>query len=162
MKNEFVMTWKLYRSWLYEGLLKGRGLFFLVTWTIFGILMVKLALDGWLTTFYIFMAGYCFYRAFFRRIVLLKKQYNAFAKSYGQKDWIRTIVFGEDEIVLSEGNITVNYKYGDITGIREKEDKIWIDFQNKSVLRLYKSSFVDTTWEECKAEIERLRLLERK
>ncbi|MDE6531816.1 MAG: hypothetical protein K2K96_13760 [Lachnospiraceae bacterium] len=68
---------------------------------------------------------------------------------------VRTILFEDDCITISEEDVLViKYPYSDIVGIRERGDKIWLDMQDKSVIRLYQSAFVDTDWDKCKEWIE--------
>ena len=45
------------------------------------------------------------------------------------------------------------YNYSDILEIIEKDERIYLRLQAKAIIRLYKSKFVDCTWEECKEKI---------
>lgn len=149
IKNEYRVTWKLYKSWLWENKRKPPKSGFTVMWVIFGM-----AVTGMAAVFrfapYLIIAFLCFYRAFIRDILAAGRQYAAMEKSYGQKDWIRTIAIDEEQILLQEGNISVNYKYSDISGIKEKGNKVWLMLRDGKVIRMYKDCFVDSDWETCR------------
>lgn len=153
MKNEYTVTWKLYRSWAIENMLKGVHLGFTIGWVLLGLLCFWFSLSSFLSHFFQFMGLFCFYRAFLRFPMIAKKQYRTLAKAYGQENWTRTILFGEDNISIFETNTTTQLSYSDIVDIREKDDKIWLIFNHKMIVRLYKSAFVDTDWEDGKAAI---------
>lgn len=153
MKNEYTVTQKLYRTWALENMCKGIRLFFFISWMLLGLLCLWVSLSPFLSSFFRVMALFCFYRAFLRNLLAAKKQYQILAKTYGQENWTRTIVFEEDKITTSEPASAFWSSYSDIVNIREKSDKIWLILNNKTVIRLYKSAFINTTWEECKAAI---------
>ncbi|MCH5274898.1 MAG: hypothetical protein J1E65_03590 [Lachnospiraceae bacterium] len=98
------------------------------------------------TLFFLF----CLYRAFLRNLVVARVQYRRLATTYGEENWVRTITFNEDGIELSEGKMTAGYAYSDIVEIREKQNKIWLIAGNKTVIRLYRDTFINTDWETCK------------
>lgn len=157
MKNEYLVTWKLYRSWMFEGnvmLVKGR-LFLMIFWCILlaaGLFMGILSHE---ILFFVF-AVYCAYMAFFRTLLLVYLQFKMLRERFKKKEWVRTILFEDDCITVSEEDILVTkYPYSGIVDIRERGDKIWLDMQqDKSVIRLYQSAFVDTDWDKCKEWIE--------
>ena len=64
-----------------------------------------------------------------------------------------TIRFEDNEIVIKEENIETKYNYSDILKIVEKDEIIYLNLPAKTVIRLYKSKFVDCTWEKCRAKI---------
>lgn len=152
MKNEYCITWKLYRSWAFENLFKGARLTFLIIWSLFCLVSLWLGLSGF-NIFYIFLAIFCFYRAVLRTLLFAKKQYKTLVKMYGKENWTRTITFEDSCISLIEGPISIQYSYTDLAGIREKDNKIWLIFNNSTVIRLYKNAFVDSDWTECKSLI---------
>ena len=45
-------------------------------------------------------------------------------------------------------------KYSQICKIKEKGNVVLVQFSNRMVLILYKDTFVDCTWDECKNFIE--------
>lgn len=66
---------------------------------------------------------------------------------------MRTINFEDNEIIIKEEKTETKYNYSDILKIVEKDERIYLKLQDKTVIRLYKSKFVDCTWEKCKAKI---------
>lgn len=154
--NEYQVTWKQYRSWVAENMVKGARLVMMIIWCLLAILCLALAvLAGSVTRrLYVVLAVFSIYRAFFRIFIITRNQYRLLAKSYGGENWTRRIAFEEDDIILTEGNLTVRYDYSDIVGIREKGNKIRLDAADKTVLRLYRDAFVESDWEECKRKLQ--------
>lgn len=154
--NEYKVTWKLYRSWATENMLKGSRLVMMIIWCVFALACLILGIVFWpeFRLFYLVMALFGIYRAFLRIYVVSRAQYRRMAQAYGMHDWVRRIAFEEDGISLTEGNFSYKYTYADIKEVCEKENKIWLYAANKTVLRLYREAFVEgTNWEECKARI---------
>lgn len=156
VKNEYRVTWKTYKMWLLENRRKQPRLAITIMWIVLGVAAMGMGLAFRYALYFVF-ALFGFYRAFFRDILVANRQYDALAKSYGQKDWLRTITFDEEQIVLTEGNISVNYRYVDIIRIEEKDNRVWLMLKDKKVIRLYKDCFGDSSWEECRALIEERR-----
>ncbi len=155
IKNEYQLTKKLYRTWLVENMLKGPQLVMMIIWSVFALCMGVMAVVSYLQGFCILMMLFGLYRAFGRIFVIGSRQYKFWAERYGtEEDWTRTITFNEKEIELSEGCITVKYAYEDIVEIKEKENRIWLNARNKTVIRMYRDAFVEGTWEECKQLIQ--------
>lgn len=154
MRNEYRVTWKLYQSWLVENMLRLPKLIFIIIWCLFGGYCIWMGVDGFLSVFYYLLAFYCFYKAIVREFLFARKQYNALAKMYGQNEWMRTTTFRDGEILLEDGSSSYRISYSDITCVREKDDKVWIELSSKMVLRIYKSAFVEGDWESCKQFIE--------
>lgn len=152
MKNEYEVTWKIYKSWAIESMFRGKRLAFMIFWLVLGTIFLFGAITDRIV-YLPFFALYCFYRAVFRNLLLAKKQYGVLAKNYGMENWKREISFEENEIILAEGNVRLQFSYEDIRNINEKGDKIWITFKNLTALRLYHSAFVHTDWMECKRHI---------
>lgn len=153
MKNEYCITWKLYRTWAIENMLKGVQFIFLIIWSIFGLALLCLGFFGGFNLLYILFAAFCFYRAVLRNLLFAKKQYKALSTTYGKENWTRTITFEDDQITLTEGPISIQYKYTDIINIKEKNNKIWLIFNNITVIRLYKTAFINTDWTACQTQI---------
>lgn len=154
IRNEYEVTWKLFESWLWENKRKPLRLGFTIMWVLLGLTATGMAVI-FRSALFLVMTFLCLYRAFFRDILAAKKQYAAMEKSYGQRDWLRTITFDEDQATVLEGNISVKYQYSDIVGMKEKGNKVWLLLRDEKVIRLYKDCFVDSDWEECRTLIER-------
>ncbi len=149
IRNEYRVTWEIFRSWMWENKRKPPRLVFTIVWVLFGIAVTWLA-AAYRFAPYLVMTFFCLYRAFLRDILAAKRQYGAMAKSYGQKDWLRSITFDEEQITLKEGNLSVNYRYSDISGIREAGNRVWLTLKDGKVIRLYKDCFVGSDWEGCR------------
>lgn len=158
IKNEYRVTWKMFGSWLLENKMKPPKLFFTIMWTIFGLVVIGMAVAFRFAAYYVIALLFlCFYRMLFRDILVARRQYAAMAKSYGQRDWLRTITFEEGQITLLEGNISVNYMYSDLSEIKEKDNKVWLILKDDKVIRMYKDCFVNADWEKCRSLIEEKR-----
>lgn len=150
IKNEYQITWPLFRSWARENACKGRQLLFSIIWAVFAVAVLMINIYSGGVFLYHFLFIFALYCAFLNWIPAAKKQYNALAKLYGSENWTRTITFEDSRIVVQEGETTVKYRYKEILMFREKGNKIWLYASNNSVIRMYRDCFVDSTWEECK------------
>ena len=155
--NEYQVTWERYRSWAVENMVKGAMLVMTVIWSMITLLCLALAMiaeSGFKSLFFV-LAVFGIYRAFFRIFVITKSQYRRLALSYGKENWTRRIVFNDDGITLSEGKASFHYDYSDIVNIREKGNEICLDASDKTVLRLYRDAFVESSWEECRSRLSK-------
>ena len=109
IRNEYMVTWKLYREWLLENKTKGAKLVFLVFWSLMAIVLFVMSFFGGLSWFYLFMAVFCVYRAFFRDYIAARKQYAQLVKIYGCESWLRTITLSDTGIMLEEGNSSMQW-----------------------------------------------------
>ncbi|MBQ3692861.1 MAG: hypothetical protein II931_06040 [Clostridia bacterium] len=157
MKNEFQVTKALYMSWGKENRSKGSRLKFRIFWcvmtAVFICLIALMCIMGGVRKYmYVYAAAlmfYCAYRAFFRDIVFTASQYRKNEKIFGGENWVRTIEFGEDEIISTDGSVmTVRTPYSEIVGMRDDGNKIWLDTKKKMVIRLYKDKFVGGDFEK--------------
>lgn len=155
MKNEYRVTWKLWKSWAAESLKKGPRLTLAVIWALLAAAFVILAFFDGNVLFSLLMAAFCVYRAVFRQFLAAKQQYAQMAKIYGCENWLRTITISESGILISEGTATLRYALADVVRIREKGDNVALDMRGKTVVRLYKSAFTEGSWEACRALLER-------
>lgn len=154
--NEYQVTWKLYRSWVAENMTKGARLVMMVVWCVITLLCLVLAItaeSGFKSLFFV-LAVFGIYRAFFRSFVIAKSQYRRLALSYGKESWTRRIAFEDDGINLREGNLSLHYAYSDIINIHEKKNEIRLDASDKTVIRLCKDAFVESSWNECRAKAD--------
>ncbi len=150
IRNEYQITKKLYRQWGFENAIKGTQLAFGVVWVLLAISVLVLdILDGGYFLYHILFV-FCIYRAFFRWLVVTNAQYRVLAKRYRNENWVRSISFEKDKIRIKETTISIEYNYADIVQIKEKENKVWLIASNKTVIRLYKDCFIESTWEDCK------------
>ena len=156
--NKYQMTWKRYRSWTAENMTRGAQLVMMILWCVIALICLALAMiaDFGFRSLYFILAIFGIYRAFFRVFVIAKSRYRRLAQSYGKDNWTRRIVFGDDGITLSEEKSSFHYDYSDIINIREKGNEICLDASDKTVLRLYKDAFVESSWEECKSRLSKL------
>lgn len=157
IKNEYNVTWKLYKEWLIENMTKGAKLIFLLFWSFMAIALFAISFLGSFSFLYLFMAVFCVYRAIFRDYIAARKQYARLAKIYGCESWLRTITISDTDVFIHEGNSSISYKTADIVRIREKGDRIWLVMNSKMVVRLYQSAFTEGSWEACRKTFLRFR-----
>lgn len=155
IKNEYTVTYNLLKSWMWESKLKGIRLFFFISWICFGVILLPFGILGCYYNvlygyFILVMVLFCFYCAFLRDILALKRQYSHFAKIYGKENWARTILFDDNFITVTDETSLSRFKYGDITDIIEKEERVSIIIKKATTIRVYKDCFVDSDWETCK------------
>ena len=140
---------------------KGMQLYINIGWAAFGILAVVLLIFAANSTLDYVLFGVMLvlgvYNAFLRIFLVSAMQYRRMAQTYGTENWTRTILFGEEKITLSEGTMSADFEYGDILRIREKGNNIWLTMKNRTVIRLYKDAFADSSWEDCRAFIDEKR-----
>ena len=157
IQNKYIVTKKLYIQWGFENYKKFPQLGFSIFWCI----MTLIAIFLWLcegSFLFIVMMFYTIYRAFFRWIVLCNAQYNRLLKVHNGSTWSYNIFFDTDAIQIKDGINTTSIGYADIKCIKEEGNRIWLIFNNKIVLRLYKDCFVNSNCEECKAYISEMNL----
>lgn len=158
MKNEYKITKELMQSWAKKYHIHGkRNKISFVLWCLVGVcglyLLVVYALglaDSRDIYFSILFLGLAVYRLFFMRFVAWSNRYKLMAKTYGVTEWVRTIEFLDDEIVLTDHTTTMKTAYTQITKIKEKGNMVLIFCNNDTAIRLYKDAFVEGSWEECK------------
>ena len=73
-----------------------------------------------------------------------------YASTYGVAEWMRTIEFLDDEIVVTDHTSISKFKYSNVKKIKEKKNVIMIFMNHNLALRLYQDAFVEGSWEECK------------
>ncbi len=159
MRNEYIIDWPLLKKWTNEGHHSGIRLVFFIVWCVllvgslvFGILSI---IDSMYSTafYFLLLALFSFYRAFLWNIMIAKRQYKRLTQTYGKNSWIRTIRFADEGIIIKEEKTETKYSYSDVQEIVEKDDRIYLRVQAKTVIRLYKSKFIDCSWEDCKTKI---------
>lgn len=163
MKNQYLITWELYKSWMFDVNVRRerRRRYLMIGWCILlavclfmGAVCLFMGIWPYEILFFIF-AVFCAYRAFLRNMLLASRQFKAMRDRFKKNEWVRTIQFEDDRITLSEEDfLVIKYCYSDIVDIKECGNQIYLDMQDKSVIRLYQSAFVDTDWNRCKAWIE--------
>lgn len=161
MKNEYKVTKKLVQSWAKEYHLSGgASIFLFVLWCIFGIIglagTILFALQdvNWkLITLYALMFLLAVYKLFFARFEIWSRRYKQMVKTYGVEEWLRTIVFEDGEICLTEHTSTIRYQYSQIVKIKENGNSILLFLNNKTAIRLYKDAFTEGSWDDCKKKI---------
>ena len=159
MRNEYIIDWPLLKKWTNESQHSGVRLVFFIVWCVLlvGSLVIgiiSIIANMYSNAFYFaLIALFSFYRAFLWNIMIAKQQYKRFAQTYGKNSWVRTINFEDNEIIIKEEKTETKYNYSDILEIVEKAERIYLKLQDKYVIRLYKSKFVDCTWEDCKTKI---------
>lgn len=157
MKNQYVVTKELIKSWYKGYLFRGANIFrfiFSCLLGICGLLMLLICMFSGGYWLYWFLAvlylSFFVYMLFFSRYVVSSRQYKFFSKTYGVKEWTRTAEFTDDEIILTDHNSVYKFRYENIRKIKDNKDQVIIRFNHNLGVRLYKDSFIEGTWEECK------------
>lgn len=158
MKNEHKITKELMMSWAKEYyLFRSRDIILAILWSIVGLCglipLIALASVGgeatdWILS--ILLIVLATYKLFIGRFVYMSKRYKMFSKTYGVDEWLRTIEFMEDEIVLTDHTTVNKLQYHNIKKVIEKGNVVLILFNDNIAFRLYKDAFIDGSWEECK------------
>ena len=158
MKNEYKITKDLIRSWAKEYNLHGAvNIFLFVFWCVLGvvglselILSIVFHLDWILITLSALILLVVVYKLFIQRFLFWSHRYKLFSTTYGVTEWMQTIEFSDDEIVLTDHTSVSKFKYGNVRSIKEKGNAVLIIMNHNMALRLYKDAFVEGSWEECK------------
>lgn len=161
MKNEYIITKELMKSWAKEYHLHGAAnIILFIIWCILGVigiagLIFSIALYRDWFPIYMFslLTFVAFYKLFLSRFFVWSKRYKLYSTTYGVTEWIRTIDFLDDEIVLIDHTSVSKLQYSNIEKIKEKNNIVTIFMNNNMALRLYKDAFVEGSWEECKQKI---------
>ncbi|MBQ7338035.1 MAG: YcxB family protein [Clostridia bacterium] len=161
MKNEYKITKDLMRSWAKEYHIHGAAnIFLFILWCVVGVIGVSgmifsivLHTDWMVVYLYALMFVIAVFKLFIQRFIVWLKRYKLYSTTYGVTEWMRTTEFLEDEIVLTDHTSVSKFKYSNIQKIKEKSTIVMIFMNNNMALRLYKDSFVEGSWEECKKMI---------
>lgn len=158
MINEYVIDWPHLKKCANESRVGLRLVCFILGCLLLAVSLffaVSSIVDGMYTAAYSFIliALLDIYIAFFLNNLIVKLQYKRLAQIYGKNSWVRTISFEDDKIIVREEKSEIKYDYSDILSIVEKDERIYLKLQAKFVIGLYKSKFVDCTWEDCKTKI---------
>ena len=162
MKNEYKISRDLMMSWAKEYYFQGAKNFFIfILLCILGVCALIISICGillekwyycFLGVLYLFFA---IFQLFFARLVYWKNQYKTYSRTYGVTEWIRSIEFTNEEIILCDHTAITKLKYENITinKIKEKNNVVMVSFNKNLALRLYKDAFIEGSWEECKDKI---------
>lgn len=159
MKNEYKVTKELIKSWAREYHLIGAAnvvsfvmLCISCGLGVLAVVMSVMGIGGWLTSYFgVLLIFLAIYKLFFARFVIWNKRYKMWSTAYGVAEWIRSHEFAEDEIVLTDHNSVVRMRYENIVEIKEKGNTVLIVFKGNSAMRIYKDTFTEGSWEECRA-----------
>ncbi len=155
IRNEFTVTKELYLEWCRETHKKNKSGKFQIFWLIMsavnfaiGVYVLIFGRDYKSNGLYFTALGvFCIYRAL-RYKPMYIAQYKKFAEIMGGENWTRTIDFTDSGIITTNGNVTVRNTYDEITALREDGNKIYLDTDKNSVLRLFKDRFSQGSYEE--------------
>ena len=119
MKNEYKITKNLMKSWAKGYHLHGtKNVIWFIMWCILGIvgiagliISIELHIDWLISYLYALVALIAFYKLFLARFVVYSKRYKLFSSMYGVAEWIRSVEFLDDEIVLTDHTTVNKFKY---------------------------------------------------
>ena len=75
------------------------------------------------------------FKLFFSRFLVWSKRYKLYSTTYGVTEWMRTTVFEEDEIIVTDHTSVSVLKYSNIKKIKEKNNIVMIFANNNIDLR---------------------------
>ena len=159
MKNQYRVTKGRYLRWTMEGMFQKVKLILLGVFLLIIGGLIYFGLKDEINPILLLIAAICLYTVFLKSPLATLKRFKAMQRKYGEKSWLRTVEFTEEGIRLSEGDVELVLDYAEITDIWEKPDRILLVLEGRTVIRLYRDSFVDTDWETCKAYIEQMQEL---
>ena len=172
MKNEYLVTFSLFLSWAFEGKFKGRRLKFFIMWCAFGLFYLGIAVGlralisylGYnytiIFTLFSVLSAFSFYCAFLRDAVRALGEYERSKKRY-KPLWIRSVSFNEENIIITDAEISLTYKYLDVTAISENKKATLLSMSDGTLIRLYHDKFEHCDKAECVAFIEKNKEKER-
>lgn len=148
-ENKYTLSKQRFMEWGKENAFSGKRLPFAIYWFLFAIGLTVFACitKEWVA---LVLALFCLYRACIHWLVVTNNQYNILAKHHGRADWTRRILFQPESIQVIDTDASVEYRYGDITEIKENGNYVKLLANNGTVIRLYTDMFVETNWQECK------------
>ena len=161
MKNEYKISKDLFKSWAKEYHIHGAAnIFLFILWCVVGVagiagtaFSIALHIDLTVVYLYALMLLIAIFKLFIQRFIIWSKRYKLYSTTYGVTEWVRTTEFLDDEIVLTDHTSVSKFKYSNIQKIKEKNNVVMIFMNNNMALRLYKDSFVEGSWDECKQMI---------
>ena len=165
MKNEYLVTLNLFLSWAFEGKFKGRWLKFFIMWCAFGLFYLGIALGlralisylGYdytiIFTLFSILSAFSFYCAFLRDAIRALGEYERSKKRY-KPLWIRSVEFTEENILLTDSEITLTYGYLDVNTVIDTKKAIVLSLIDGTLIRLYKDKFISSDPASCTAYIE--------
>jgi len=158
MKNEYVVSQKVYVSWTKENMKRGGMLASSIIW---GVAAVSVLIMGAVKTtmlpLCVMLAALCVYQALFEAPRQAGKQYDKQAEVYGMTNWTRCVELREEDILITEVDESVNWPYGKITSVQEMKGYALIVFDGRVAIRLYDDAYVSGDWAACRELIERKR-----
>jgi len=172
MKNEYLVTWKRYKSWELEGrrdpkknkkfiLLLVMGIIYFLVGVLLAFALSSFGTNAIaLPALFILLGLMALYFALLSDIVKAKKDYGMCVKAYGVRPtpsdnnmWIRTVIFENGRITVSGDDHSAEFRYLNVSDIESKGDDVKITFLSGEVVRIYKSTFVTGSYEKLISEI---------
>ncbi len=152
IENKYKVTKDLYKKWTKEN---KRVKFFKWFWLIFSIYCLGMAILFICTNqanqsipYFVFIVYALGVRALVRYLGV-ERRYKLLSKFYKTSDWERRIMFLDDHFEINDEGINkLTLQYSDLLDY-EKNDECLKVRMNNGYIRLYKDSFVKSSFEEC-------------
>ncbi|MGN0426565.1 MAG: DUF6709 family protein [Agathobacter sp.] len=148
IKNEYVVTWERYRECYIDCLISG-GIWFKVLWGILAFNAFIVSFENGFSFIPFLFAMYCVYRIFIRDYIKLQKRYKQNMQQCGG-NWIVEVWVSDTSICIKELGKETCYNIEDVVAVKEKKNRISLVMNGRTMVRMYKSAFVEGSWEECK------------
>lgn len=139
---EYDITEKMYTEWVMETKKEGRKLVFMILWFVLFVACFAMFFIYNHDTMCLIFALFCLYMGFFRDFVSARVMYNRAVKMQESGKWHRIIRVSDEEIVIDDGKMVVNYKTSDIVRKEENDKRIRIFMKDGTSVRLYKESLL--------------------
>lgn len=157
IENVFTVTEKLYIRWIFD---KMKSDVRLIAIRMIFMLFLVMNIFSWMAvsvSLCVVTAGICIYCLFLHWIVAGHLNYRRLSRRNYGADWTRRTCFEEEIIRIIDGRTSIYFRYGEIVGIREKENEIRLIFSNGMNVWIYQNCFVNSGWEACKEHIRQAR-----
>lgn len=162
MKNEYTITYDLIRTWAKEYRLYGaRNVLLFVLWCVLGLCgllglcaAILLRMHAIYIVLSVLYLAVSVYKLFVSRFVVWRQRYLQYVRSYGVREWRRSYVFLDTEIVCTDHTTVAHIRYESIQKIQENGNVVFLLLDTNGGIRLYKDAFTEGSWEECKALLD--------
>ena len=162
MKNEYLVTKQLIKSWAEEYHVRGASnVVLFVFWCVIGflglgMLGVLIVVGGdWLYWYIaILFLLISVFKLFIARFIVWSKRYKVASRTYGVPEWKRSTEFTEEDIVVTDHTTVQHVRYENVSGFSENGNVVMIYFHDDLAIRIYKDAFVEGSWEQCKQLLE--------
>lgn len=147
--NEYTVSKKLYLEWAKRPVTPDTDMYLWIVLAIFMPVFAVISIfneDFTRLVLYIFIELLCLFMIFFRKRLLLARQFKAITIAQGKDEWDRKIELG-DKIRVTDGNSTCEFEWTQVKEFTIDRDYLILVMARRLGLRLAKSGFTKGTCE---------------